>query len=680
MRIFRRGVFFSFWITTLAVHSSAAIAIWIDTDPSLAHGGHEVDDGLALIQAFRAPELSVRGISVVFGNAPLKAAFPVGERLVRDFGPPHLPVYRGAASAQQRGMETDASRALADALSRENLTILAIGPVTNIATVLQNHPDLRPHVNEVIAVAGRRPQQRFLASPQAQPFQDFNFEKDPEAFRLLLDSGVPLVLAPWEVSSKIWVHHDDLEKIRASSPSMHWVADAALDWLALWKQNFGTGGFNPFDTLAVGYARAPSSFSCETLPIAIRVLPDDTVRSNDPHIPRKPYLIAGRAINSNRSARYCYQAPTGFASELVQLLSKPQASRETLDHSQWDKLLKRYVTPEARVDYAGLRHHGLQALDSYLQQLAAPWPTGMNQNATKAALIDSYNALTVRWILSNYPTPSIWSTHHPFQGVGHTVNGKKVSLDQIEAELRSMQDPRIHSALVCAARSCPPLRREAYTGDRVDQQLDDNVRRWLANPNLNEFLPKQNLARVSAIFNWYGGDFKAVGGVRFFLSVYAPLTDQPFLRKEKTAIEYKTYDWGLNDASGVGKDYSEPHFYWDWARNGYPYQSARTWFFEFGQKYGVNPLIFGSICVGAIAFFSLSVAWLIRNLRRRKSPVLPVICASFCFVSAYLYLLIAGKDIPFWVYGVIALTIGLGIFSTSRKIRSKLRVAPLENQ
>jgi pyrimidine-specific ribonucleoside hydrolase len=631
-----------------------------------------VDDGFALIQAFRSPDLSVRGVSVVFGNAPLGVAFPIGQRLVKDFGPPNLPIFRGASSAQELGRETAASQALAKALLREPLTIVAIGPVTNIATVIEKHPELARRVNEIIAVAGRRPKQRFLASAKARPFRDFNFEMDPEAFRVLLNSGVPLVLVPWEISSKVWLHEDDLEKIGKTDPSLRWVIDAASDWLALWKQNCGVDGFNPFDTLAVGYMRAPSSFSCESLPVTIRVLPDDTPGPSESPASEKPYLIAGRAIDSNRSALYCYQAPTTFASELVQLLSKPGFTAQ-IDHSRWDKLLKQYVTPESRVNYDGLRRHGLGELDSYLRQLAAPWPDGMSQNAVKAALIDGYNALTVRWVLSNYPTSSIWSTDHPFQTARHTIDGRKVSLDQIEKRLRSMHDPRIHSALVCAARSCPPLRREAYVGDRIDQQLDDNVRRWLANSNLNEFVPEQHVAKVSEIFDWYRGDFNAHGGVRSFLATYAALRDQPFLHDPKTAIAYKTYRWGLNDSSGLGKNYSQLYFYWDWTKNGYLYQRVRTWFFGLGQKYGINPLAFGGIYVGAIPFFSLSIAWLIRNLQRHKSPVLPLMCASFCFVSAYLYLLIAGKNIPYWVYGFVALMLGFGIYSTLRKIRSKLR-------
>ena len=547
--------------------------------------------------------------------------------------------------------------------------------------MLENHPELSQNVSQIIAVAGRRPNQRFFASATARPFRDFNFEMDPQAFRVLLKSRVPLVMVPWEISSKTWINARNLEAIRRSNLSASWVIDAAADWLAQWKNNFGVDGFNPFDTLAVGYARAPASFSCESLSIAIQTLPDDTVGPNDTPVPEKPYLIAGGTPNSNRSAVYCYQAPEGFTSQLVKLLSERALYTDRrldlgridrdpaagLDHSPWDKLLKLYVTPESRVNYGDFKRGGLGELDSYLQQLARAWSKGMDQNATKAGLINAYNSLTIRWVLSNYPTSSIWSTDHPFQAVRQTIDGRKVSLDQIEARLRSMHDPRIHSALVCAARSCPPLRREAYMGERLDEQLDDNVRRWLANPNLNEVLPEQHVAEVSEIFNWYSGDFNASGGVRSFLAAYAPRNDQASLRDTNIVIKYKTYDWGLNDSTGLGKNYSRLHFYWNWARNGYLYQSVRAWFLGLGQKYGVNPLIFGSIYVGAIPFFSLSIAWLIRNLRQHKSPVLPLVCASFCFVSAYLYLLIAGKAIPYWVYVFVALMVGFGIYSTRRK-------------
>ncbi len=102
------------------------------------------------------------------------------------------------------------------------------------------------------------------------------------------------------------------------------------------------------------------------------------------------------------------------------------------------------------------------------------------------------------------------------------------------------------------------------------------------------------------------------------------------------------------------------------------WEILRDWFFSLGTEYGVNPIIFGVIYVGAIPFFSLSIGWLIRNFRRGKSIVMPVLSAMFFFVSAYIYLIFAGKNVPFWVYGIVVLLILIGIYSTIKKVRRQI--------
>jgi hypothetical protein len=361
-------------------------------------------------------------------------------------------------------------------------------------------------------------------------------------------------------------------------------------------------------------------------------------------------------------------------SAVVLFLILAAASRGAdLDHSQWDDLLKKFVTPKSRVDYNGLRSRGLAQLDSYVAELAAPWPGEMEPDEVKAALINAYNALTVRWIVSNYPVNSIWQTDDPFRVARHTLDGAPISLDQIESRLREMGDPRIHSALVCASRSCPPLRRRAYAAPELDEQLDDNVRRWLASNTLNSFDSRNGTALASPIFKWYAGDFAQTGGVREFLSRYAPARDTAFLKSPAAKIDYATYHWGLNDVSKLGSDYSQLNFYTDWARNGYLWIEVKDWFLGLGARYGVNPMIFGTIYVGAIPFFMGSVAWLVRNVRRRRSPVLPAFASGFCLVSAYLYLMIAGHNIPTWVYCFIVAMVGYGAYSTLRTIKVKTR-------
>jgi hypothetical protein len=100
--------------------------------------------------------------------------------------------------------------------------------------------------------------------------------------------------------------------------------------------------------------------------------------------------------------------------------------------------------------------------------------------------------------------------------------------------------------------------------------------------------------------------------------------------------------------------------------------ALKEWFFGLGAQYGVNPIIFGSISVGAIPFFWGSVAWLVHNLRRGKSPFLPVVATALCVLSAYIYLFIAGENLPLWVYALVIGLIGYSAYSTVTSVRRKV--------
>ncbi|MDX1585774.1 MAG: hypothetical protein R3222_03485 [Balneolaceae bacterium] len=100
---------------------------------------------------------------------------------------------------------------------------------------------------------------------------------------------------------------------------------------------------------------------------------------------------------------------------------------------------------------------------------------------------------------------------------------------------------------------------------------------------------------------------------------------------------------------------------------------SKEWFFGLGAKYGVNPIIFGAIYVGAIPLFTASMAWLYRNYRRERSIVLPAVSAILFFISAYIYLIIAGNNVPWWVYAVMVVMVSYGVFATTRKIRKKIK-------
>lgn len=103
------------------------------------------------------------------------------------------------------------------------------------------------------------------------------------------------------------------------------------------------------------------------------------------------------------------------------------------------------------------------------------------------------------------------------------------------------------------------------------------------------------------------------------------------------------------------------------------WRAIQDWFLNLGAEYGVNPFIFGAIYLGAIPFFSLSIGWLIKNYRNGKSIVLPALSAMFFFISAYIYLIFAGKNVPLWVYGVVVLLVVIGAYSTIQKVRRQIK-------
>lgn len=95
------------------------------------------------------------------------------------------------------------------------------------------------------------------------------------------------------------------------------------------------------------------------------------------------------------------------------------------------------------------------------------------------------------------------------------------------------------------------------------------------------------------------------------------------------------------------------------------------WLMSLSADYNVNPYIFAAIYVGAIPFFTASIGWIIRNKKRSKSLTMPVLSTGFWLSSAYIYLLIAGENVPVWVYFAVIGLLGFGIYSTFKKINRK---------
>ena len=247
----------------------------------------------------------------------------------------------------------------------------------------------------------------------------------------------------------------------------------------------------------------------------------------------------------------------------------PVPVRAGLDHSVWTRLLEKY-TDRGLVDYAAWKRspEDLRALSSYLARIALPATPPARDGDLEASLVNAYNAATVDWILRNYPTQSIQSLPGSFTSRRLRMGGQAVSLDDIEhGTLRPLLGFRVHAALSCASRSCPPLARHAYTPETLDRDLDRRMRLWLGRPDMNRFDPASKKALISQIFRWYAADFEKVGGVRRVLARYAPDPYIPFLTAGDFTIEYLPYDWGLNDQGAEGRGYGAFHLLWDKLRH-----------------------------------------------------------------------------------------------------------------
>lgn len=302
------------------------VDVWLDVDPGT--GLSDVDDGLMLVQCFHSPEMRVHGVSVVYGNAPLPHGLKVAQEVCRRFGPRGMVPVPGAAKAEELGQASPAVAKLARALAQRRLTILAVGPVTNVATFIQRYPELVAHIERVVVVAGRRPGQRFISSEtQTRPHRDFNFELDPAAMRILLEAPIELIFAPWEVSSHVWITRDDLARLADSGGSGSWIAETSGYWIRLWEMNISPRGFNPFDTLAAGWVTHPDLIEHEVLRARIEQAPDDRATDQEREAGKtKPYLVA-EAGPAGRPVIYCYRPREPFKGVLLERLAGTASDR-----------------------------------------------------------------------------------------------------------------------------------------------------------------------------------------------------------------------------------------------------------------------------------------------------------------------------------------------------------------
>jgi hypothetical protein len=246
---------------------------------------------------------------------------------------------------------------------------------------------------------------------------------------------------------------------------------------------------------------------------------------------------------------------------LLCLVFASNAEAQNFDHSPLNAVLSAHSLPHG-VDYARLKANRAP-LDQYIAQLGAVSSRqfdGWSRDEQIAYLLNAYNAIVLQQVIDDYPIQrssrpaalvrpanSVWQINGFFSDLKHRVAGRQLTLDQVEHEwLRpKYKEPRIHFALVCAARSCPPLRTAAYRADRLSAQLDDQARAFLNDRQRNRFDSEE--AALSEIFKWFAEDFGGASGLRTFLARYLNPELAAKVKNTSYAIGYVDYDWTLND-------------------------------------------------------------------------------------------------------------------------------------
>ncbi len=222
------------------------------------------------------------------------------------------------------------------------------------------------------------------------------------------------------------------------------------------------------------------------------------------------------------------------------------------DHSGWNALLQKNVSPDGRVNYKGFVADKA-ALENYLKLLSenAPDRNSWSEEEQLAYWINAYNAFTVKLIVDNYPTESIrdlgpklkiplvkdvW--HYKFFKIG----GQESSLDEIEHSIlrKEFEEPRIHFAINCASVSCPPLLNEAFLPETLESQLDKVAKDFINDSSRNRIT--SNDIEISAIFSWFKGDFTKNGTLIDFLNQYSMTKIS-----QKAKVSHMKYDWNLNE-------------------------------------------------------------------------------------------------------------------------------------
>jgi hypothetical protein len=249
------------------------------------------------------------------------------------------------------------------------------------------------------------------------------------------------------------------------------------------------------------------------------------------------------------------------AAQTVAETTKLSQVQARYDVGPYASVLKEHVNAQGQVDYAGLKRSAGDLI-RYTQTLALMNPSSYQKwsNSEKIAFwLNAYNALTLKSIIEKYPVSSIKKIAGVWNRKTHQIMGKPMTLDDIEHQIlrKQFNEPRIHMALVCASKGCPPLLNQPYTGSALNAQLNGRAQAFVSEPQNFRIDRSKNEVYISSLFKWYGQDFEKQYGTQdfqgsakeraslHFLSQYLG-GEANYLKTAKYQVRYLDYDWSLN--------------------------------------------------------------------------------------------------------------------------------------
>lgn len=248
-------------------------------------------------------------------------------------------------------------------------------------------------------------------------------------------------------------------------------------------------------------------------------------------------------------------APVLLAVLLLVAGSLPAAEFDH-SHAALDRVLKARVQDE-RVNYAALKAapEDLKAWLTSAGSVTETEFTRWSRPQRLAFLINLYNAAALQLVIDHYPVKSIKDIGGFFKGPWKQevvpLFGQRVTLDYLEhGVLRpEYQEPRVHFAIVCAAKGCPPLRAEAFVADRLEQQLAEQGRIFLGSRAKNYFDASTGTLHLSPIFKWFSADFESGSGsvVKYVTPFFPAAVQEQIRRAPSVRVRHTAYDWSLNE-------------------------------------------------------------------------------------------------------------------------------------